>query len=149
MVPSWSNINYNNGIKERVLFSIIGILFISIFPFLYGVKTSYSAYYYDNPILFIGLLCLLGIGFIRIGGHWIKAGYFLILTSLFDAYNYEIIHHVAAINFFLICTYIMIRDKRFNNIGKSSLLLILLAFENILIYEMWNYKNKIFRRFKK
>jgi hypothetical protein len=29
----------------------------------------------------------------------------------------------------------MIRDKRFNNIGKSSLLLILLAFENILIYE--------------
>ena len=54
---------------------------------------------------------------------------------MFDAYNYEIIHHVAAINFFLICTYIMIRDKRFNNIGKSSLLLILLAFENILIYE--------------
>ena len=137
MVPSWSNINYNNGIKERVLFSIIGILFISIFPFLYGVKTSYSAYYYNNPPLFIGLLCLLGIGFIRTGEYWVKAGYFLILTAIFDAYNYEIIHHVAAINFFLICTYTMIKDKRFGYLGKASLLLTLLAFENILIFELF------------
>ena len=98
MVPSWSNINYNNGIKERVLFSIIGILFISIFPFLYGVKTSYSAYYYNNPPLFIGLLCLLGIGFIRTGEYWVKAGYFLILTAIFDAYNYTNFLFLSASN---------------------------------------------------
>ena len=119
------------------ILSNIEILFISIFPFLYGVKTSYSAYYYNNPILFIGLLCLLGIGFIRTGDHWVKAGYFLILTALFDAYNYEIIHHVAAINFFLICTYTMIKDKRFGYLGKASFLLTLLAFENILIFELF------------
>lgn len=83
----------------------------------------------------MGLLCLLSLGFFRSGGHWIKAGYFLVLTAFFDTYRFEVIHYVVAINFFLVCMYIMVTDKRFSYLGKASLLLIPLAFQNMLIFE--------------
>jgi hypothetical protein len=83
----------------------------------------------------VGLLCLLSLGFFRSGGHWIKAGYFLVLTAFFDTYRFEVIHYVVAINFFLVCMYIMVTDKRFSYLGKASLLLIPLAFQNMLIFE--------------
>jgi|TARA_R110000787_G_C13369366_1_gene440731 hypothetical protein len=110
-------------------------LFVTLLPIIYGVKNSYSAYYNENPTLFVGFLCLLALGFFRSKGHWIKAGYFLVLTAFFDTYRFEIIHYVVAINFFLICMYIMINDKRFSYLGKASLLLIPLAFQNMLIFE--------------
>lgn len=85
----------------------------------------------------MGFLCLLALGFFKSGGHWIKAGYFLIATAFFDCYRFEVIHYVMAINFFLICMYAMFTDKRFNYLGKASLLLIPLAFESILIFEVF------------
>jgi len=104
-------------------------------PVIYGIKTSYSAYYNENPALFVGFLCVLAICFIIDGGHWIKAGYFLILTAFFDTYRFEIVHYTMAVNFFLICMYVMITDKRFSFLGKASLLLIPLAFQNMLLFE--------------
>ena len=89
----------------------------------------------ENPTLFVGSLCLLSIGFFRSGGHWVKAGYFLVALAFFDCYRFQIIHFVMAMNFFLVCMYAMIADKRFNYLGKASLLLIPLAFQNMLIFE--------------
>jgi len=83
----------------------------------------------------VGFLCLLALGFFKSGGHWIKAGYFLIATAFFDCYRFEVIHYVMAVNFFLICMYAMFMDKRFSYLGKASLLLIPLAFQNILLFE--------------
>ena len=83
----------------------------------------------------MGFLCLLSIGFFRCGGHWIKASYFLTAVAFFDCYRFETIHFVMAANFFLICMYIMITDKRFSYLGKASLLLIPLAFQSMLIFE--------------
>ena len=84
----------------------------------------------------MGFLCLLAVGFFRCGGHWIKAGYFLTAVAFFDCYRFEIIHFVMAINFFLVCMYVMITDKRFNYLGKASLLLIPLAFQDMFIFEV-------------
>ena len=106
-----------------------------MFPLIYGIKNAYSAYYVENPTLFVGFLCLLAIGFFRSGGHWIKAGYFLIALAFFDCYRFGIIHFVMAINFFLVCMYVMITDKRFSYLGKASLLLIPLAFQDMFIFE--------------
>jgi len=108
-----------------------------LFPLIYGVKNAYSAYYAENPILFVGFFCLLAVGFFRCGGHWVKAGYFLILTAFFDCYRFETIHFIMAANFFLVCMYVMITDKRFSYLGKASLLLIPLAFQNMLIFEVF------------
>ena len=106
-----------------------------MFPLIYGIKNAYSAYYVENPTLFVGFLCLLAIGFFRSGGHWIKAGYFLVALAFFDCYRFGTIHCVMAFNFFIICTYIMLNDKRFGYLGKASLLLTPLAFESILVFE--------------
>jgi len=83
----------------------------------------------------VGFLCLLAIGFFRSGGHWVKAGYFLIALAFFDCYRFRIIHFIMAINFFLVCMYVMITDKRFSYLGKASLLLIPLAFQDMFIFE--------------
>jgi|TARA_R110000737_G_scaffold118158_2_gene150715 hypothetical protein len=83
----------------------------------------------------VGFLCLLSLGFFRCGGHWIKAGFFLALTGFFDSYRFEVIHFAMAINFFLVCMYVMITDKRFNYLGKASLLLIPLALQSIFWFE--------------
>jgi len=40
-----------------------------------------------------------------------------------------------AVNFFLVCMYAMIKDKRFSYLGKASLFLIPLAFQDMLIFE--------------
>ena len=106
-----------------------------MFPLIYGIKNAYSAYYIENPTLFVGFLCLLAIGFFRSGGHWIKAGYFLVALAFFDCYRFGIIHFIMAINFFLVCMYVMITDKRFSYLGKASLLLVPLAFQYIFIFE--------------
>jgi len=99
------------------------------------MKNAYSAYYAENPILFVGFLCLLAIGFFRSGDHWVKAGYFLIALAFFDCYRFGIVHFIMAINFFLVCMYVMITDKRFSYLGKASLLLIPLAFQDMFIFE--------------
>ena len=65
-----------------------------MFPLIYGIKNAYSAYYVENPTLFVGFLCLLAIGFFRSGGHWIKAGYFLVALAFFDCYRFGIIHFI-------------------------------------------------------
>jgi len=75
------------------------------------------------------------LGFFRSGGHWIKAGYFLVALAFFDCYSFRTIHFIMAMNFFLVCMYVMITDKRFSYLGKASLLLIPLAFQNMLIFE--------------
>tara|TARA_R110000744_G_scaffold280269_1_gene392402 strand:+ start:743 stop:1039 length:297 start_codon:yes stop_codon:yes gene_type:complete len=77
------------------------------------------------------------LGFIRIGGHWVKAGYFLAAVGFFDHYRFETIHFVMAINFFLVCMYVMITDKRFSYLGKISLLLLPLAFQSIFWFEFF------------
>jgi len=83
----------------------------------------------------VGSLCLLSLGFFKSGGHWIKAGFFLVALAFFDCYRFGIIHFIMAANFFLICMYVMITDKRFSYLGKASLLLIPLAFQNMLVFE--------------
>jgi len=83
----------------------------------------------------VGFLCLLSIGFFRCGGHWVKAGYFLTAVAFFDCYRFEVIHFTMAVNFFLVCMYAMITDKRFSYLGKASLFLIPLAFQDMLIFE--------------
>ena len=79
-----------------------------MFPLIYGIKNAYSAYYVENPILFVGFLCLLAIGFFRSGGHWVKAGYFLVALAFFDCYRFGTIHFVMALNFFIICNVIFV-----------------------------------------
>jgi len=85
----------------------------------------------------VGSLCLLSLGFFKSGGHWIKAGFFLVALAFFDCYRFPIIHFTMAANFFLICMYVMITDKRFSYLGKASLLLIPLAFQDMFIFEIF------------
>lgn len=122
----------------RLVLSVSGVCSMFLFPMLFGRLDSYSSYYSYSPILFTSLFSILAIGlYIHSNIQWRYPAALLILLSIFNMYDYPIIHYTSAILFFISSTYSMWNDKRVGGFGKVSLLLYPMFFIDLLVFEMF------------
>ena len=92
-------------------------------PIIFGIQDSYSSYHGNSPDWFTIATIIVTTGlWLHRSREWeIPAGA-LIAVSLFNMFDWPIIHFTAAIIFFVSATAIMMRDKRYGLYGIISLM---------------------------
>ena len=121
----------------RFILSLLGLITVFIYPLSFGWEGSYSRYYSFSPLLFTILFSSLAIGLlVHSNKEWRLPAIFLIILSVFNMYDYPILHYGSAIFFFTTSTYAMWNDKRVSGFGKLSLSLYPLIFFSLMIFEL-------------
>lgn len=122
----------------RFILSLLGLITVFIYPLSFGWEGSYSRYYSFSPLLFTILFSSLAIGLlVHSNKEWRLPAIFLIILSVFNMYDYPILHYGSAIFFFTTSTYAMWNDKRVSNFGKISLLGYPLIMFGLMTFEIF------------
>jgi hypothetical protein len=122
----------------RFILSLVGLVTVIIYPLCFGWEGSYSRYYSFSPSLFTILFTTLAIGLlVHSNKEWRLPAIFLIILSIFNMYDYPILHYSSAIFFFITSTYSMWNDKRVSNFGKISLLGYPLIMFGLMTFEIF------------
>ena len=92
-------------------------------PMAFGIQGSYSSYHAVAPIIFPLATTIISLGlWLHRSKEWEIPAIALVVVSLFNMFEWPMIHNTAAMAFFMSATAIMIRDKRYGLYGIKSLL---------------------------
>lgn len=121
----------------RLILSFIGVIFAAAMPLLWGYKESYSRYYANNEVIFVGMLALLAGGlFLHKNKEWALPSQSLLTLAIFNMFDFPILHYSAAIIFFISATYAMWNDKRVSYFGRISLMFYPIFVFDLLWFEL-------------
>lgn len=122
----------------RFILTFIGLVSMIVYPFYFGWEGSYSTYYSYSPLLFTILFSTLAIGLlIHSNKEWRIPAISLIILSVFNMYDYPVLHYGSAIVFFIMSTYAMWNDKRVSGFGKISLIGYPIIFTSLMDFEVF------------
>ncbi len=122
----------------RLILTLTGLITVIAYPVYFGWEESYSRYYSYSPLMFTILFSTLAIGLlIHSNKEWRFPAIFLIVLSVFNMYDYPILHYGSAIFFFITSTYAMWNDKRVNGFGKISLIGYILICMGLMAFEVF------------
>jgi len=131
------NVPSKFNLSTRLTLVILGILSIILLPIIYGWEESYSQYYQYNPLGFTMIFSILSVGlYVHSNNEWKISAMALICLSIFDMYEFSILHYSCAVFFFIFATFAMWNDKRVNGFGKLSLTLYPIIFFNLMVFEI-------------
>lgn len=121
----------------RLILVLIGIVSIILLPAILGWESSYSQYYQYIPVVFTTIFSILSIGlYIHSNNQWRVPSVALICLTVFDMFNFPLLHYSCAIFFFMFATFAMWNDKRVSGFGRVSLLLYPIIFFNLMAFEI-------------
>ncbi len=131
------NVPSKLNLCTRLILVILGILSIILLPIIYGWEGSYSQYYQYIPLGFTTIFSTLSVGlYVHSNNEWKISAMSLICLSIFDMYNFPLLHYSCAIFFFIFSTFAMWNDKRVSGFGKLSLALYPTIFFSLMIFEL-------------